>query len=85
MSVDPSSLPLIARHAQLEESLISSYLTGLGYDPQSLHECAQRGDKGARQLLSDASRHASGQLANAECRRLLLEGWHGATRGKYGS
>jgi hypothetical protein len=60
--------------AELERHLIAAYLAGSGQD---LHNLRTRTDDAARNLLAEASRHASTKLSEIEARFRYLHALHG--------
>ncbi len=60
--------------AELERALIHAYLAGAGQDLQTL---LTRNDEQARQLLTDASRHATATLTEVESRSHYLRSLRG--------
>jgi len=66
----PLEMPL----AELERQLINAYLSGAGYDAQSL---LTLDDAEARKILEAASRHASEALSEVEARSHYLRTLHG--------
>ena len=66
--------PLHDLLADLEQHLISAYVTGAG---QNLEELLARTDDDARRLLVEASRYASAKLSEVEARSQYLHHLHG--------
>lgn len=71
---DTDTPPLDEPLAGLERQLIDGYLKAAGHD---LHTLLLRDDDEARQLLADASRHASAKLTEIESRSHYLRTLHG--------
>lgn len=78
MVLNPSDLPhLEDLHAELERTLISDYLRGLGHDPESLRD---RDDAEAHLLLAEASTYAATRLTEVESRAHYVYDLHRGSR-----
>jgi hypothetical protein len=73
--IDPDVPPLHEPLAQLERSLIETYLLDRGHDPHVLHT---RRDPQAFAILAEAAQYATLRLAELESRAHLVNEIHGA-------
>jgi hypothetical protein len=70
------TVPIEEPLAQLERDLIAGYVARAG---ENLHDLQTRTDGAARNLLAEASRHASATLSEIEARFRYLYTLHGHT------
>ena len=61
-------------HARLEKAFIDEYLRSQGYDRHRLHELPEAL---AKQLMTEASLHASAKLTEMEARARFVDEVHG--------
>jgi hypothetical protein len=66
-------------HPFLEKMLIETYLKGKGYTMEALKNLPE---EEARQLMKEASTHASGKLAEVEVKAHLMQVLHDAYIGE---
>ena len=76
MSKEPGQQPMQGPNGPLESELINEYLRTRGYDLRSLDRLP---DDERRQLLREASMHASGKLTEIEARAHFVHELHGDT------
>lgn len=74
--ITPDTFVMEEPHAALEKKYIEEYLHRKGYTVQNLHELPE---EEAKQLMIEASIHASTKLAVVETRKRLLHELHGTS------
>lgn len=68
--------PLENPERQLEQTLIQEFLRARGYDSRALEALPE---KDRKRLLTEASIHAAGKLAEVEARAHFVHDVHGST------
>lgn len=68
--------PLGHAERQLEQTLIQEFLRARGYDARALEALPE---KDRKRLLTEASVHAAGKLAEVEARAHFVKDVHGST------
>jgi hypothetical protein len=68
--------PLQNPEGQLEQTLIQEFLRVRGYDSRALEALPE---KDRKRLLTEASVHAAGKLAEVEARAHFVHDMHGST------
>ena len=68
--------PLLNPEGQLEQTLIQEFLRARGYDARALEALPEEDRK---RLLTEASIHAAGKLAEVEARAHFVKDVHGST------
>ncbi len=74
-ATDPDVHPMEDPERQLEKTLIDDFIRSRGHDPSALESLSE--DERAR-LLTEASIHAAGKLAEVEARAHFVRNMHEA-------